>query len=134
MAAPRTGRGPTWDRCDRRHGAALARAGRAGGGLAAGGGHPLLGPGSVHASLIEGGQELSTYPESCRLQLERRTLPGETVEVVEAELSELIEGVRAAGHPIRAELHTTLVRDPLRSTAVPPSSRPRAKRSGPTSR
>jgi len=52
-------------------------------------GHPLLGKGSVHASLIEGGRELSTYPDRCLLQLERRTLPGETREVVEAELLRL---------------------------------------------
>ena len=39
-------------------------------------GHPLLGYASLHASLIEGGQELSTYPERCVLQIERRTLPG----------------------------------------------------------
>jgi acetylornithine deacetylase len=48
--------------------------------------HPLLGGASVHASLIEGGRELSTYPDRCVLKVERRTLPGETVELVEAEL------------------------------------------------
>ena len=46
--------------------------------------HPLLGRGSVHASLISGGSELATYPASCTLSIERRTLPGETD--VEAEL------------------------------------------------
>jgi acetylornithine deacetylase len=81
--------------------------------LAAGAAHPLLGSGSVHASIIDGGRELSTYPERCRLQLERRTVPGETVEVVEAELSELLDGIRADGHELDAEVHTTLVRDPF---------------------
>jgi acetylornithine deacetylase len=81
--------------------------------LAAETGHPLLGPGSIHASIIEGGRELSTYPERCTLSLERRTIPGETVEVVEAELSELLGGVRADGHQIETELRTTLVRDPF---------------------
>ena len=51
--------------------------------------HPLLGRGSVHASLIEGGQEFSSYPERCLLTGERRTLPGESVEDVERELSEI---------------------------------------------
>jgi len=51
--------------------------------------HPLLGSGSVHASLIEGGQEFSSYPERCLLTGERRTLPGESVEDVERELSEI---------------------------------------------
>jgi acetylornithine deacetylase len=54
--------------------------------LRAGPRHPLVGPASVHASLIEGGQELSSFPASCVLTGERRTIPGETVEEVEAEL------------------------------------------------
>jgi acetylornithine deacetylase len=52
--------------------------------------HPLLGSGSIHASTIEGGRELSTYPERCLLRVERRTIPGETPEQVEAELAELL--------------------------------------------
>ncbi len=40
--------------------------------------HPLLGSGSIHASLINGGKEPSTYPDQCMLSIERRTLPGET--------------------------------------------------------
>jgi acetylornithine deacetylase len=40
--------------------------------------HPLLGTESLHASLIEGGQESSTYPERCLLTGEWRTLPGRT--------------------------------------------------------
>ena len=48
--------------------------------------HPLVGPASVHASLIEGGQELSSFPARCLLSGERRTIPGETVDDVEREL------------------------------------------------
>ena len=48
--------------------------------------HRRLGNASLHASLISGGQELSSYPAECRLQLERRMLPGETEATVEAEL------------------------------------------------
>jgi acetylornithine deacetylase/succinyl-diaminopimelate desuccinylase-like protein len=51
--------------------------------------HPLLKSGSVHASLIEGGQEFSSYPERCKLTGERRTLPGESVADVERELGEV---------------------------------------------
>lgn len=40
--------------------------------------HPLLGRPSVHASLINGGLGLSTYPDSCQLQIEHRLLPDET--------------------------------------------------------
>jgi acetylornithine deacetylase len=48
--------------------------------------HPLVGPASLHTSLIQGGQELSSFPASCVLLGERRTIPGETVEQVEHEL------------------------------------------------
>ena len=51
--------------------------------------HPLLGRASAHASLIEGGTELSTYPDRCLLKVERRTLPGETVDQVKVELREI---------------------------------------------
>ncbi|MSO57542.1 MAG: M20/M25/M40 family metallo-hydrolase [Thermoleophilia bacterium] len=51
--------------------------------------HPLLGTGSVHASLISGGQEYSTYPSRCLLGGERRTVPGESVADVRAELEAL---------------------------------------------
>jgi acetylornithine deacetylase len=38
--------------------------------------HPLLGTASLHASLIEGGQEFSSYPAACVLHGEIRTVPG----------------------------------------------------------
>ena len=39
--------------------------------------HPLLGRSSVHASLVNGGRGLSTYPDRCELRIEHRTIPGE---------------------------------------------------------
>jgi acetylornithine deacetylase len=48
--------------------------------------HPLLGRGSLHASTIAGGLGISTYPEVCTLSIERRTVPGETVETATNEL------------------------------------------------
>lgn len=58
--------------------------------LAAGKAHPLLGLGSVHASLISGGQELSSYPAECRLSIERRLIPGEDAATLDHELSAII--------------------------------------------
>jgi len=55
-------------------------------------GHALLGPGSVHASLIEGGQEYSSYPARCVLTGERRLIPGESDADVVAELEALVAG------------------------------------------
>ncbi len=58
--------------------------------------HPLLGRPSVHASLIQGGIELSTYPDYCRIDLERRTLPDEDSHAIEAELDEILSNVASS--------------------------------------
>ena len=67
----------------------------------------------MHASLIEGGQELSSYPERCLVQLERRTIPGEGADVVESQVRELVAEAAAADPELRAEVRTTLVRPPF---------------------
>lgn len=59
-------------------GPVLVALGELNGRLRAASPHPLLGTPSLHASLIEGGQEMSSYPARCLLTGERRTLPGET--------------------------------------------------------
>ena len=75
--------------------------------------HPLLGSGSVHASLIAGGQELSSYPERCRLSVERRTVPGETQQSVEAEMWALLHRLAAADPAFAATARTTMAREPF---------------------
>jgi acetylornithine deacetylase len=66
--------------------------------------HALLGAASLHASLINGGQELSSYPAECRLQIERRTLPGESVAAIEADLRALLDSLHAHDADFRATL------------------------------
>jgi acetylornithine deacetylase len=73
--------------------------------------HPLLGAGSLHASLISGGQELSSYPERCTLHIERRTIPGETPELVETQIREVVERVKASDPSFSATVKTSLSRD-----------------------
>ncbi len=75
--------------------------------------HPRLGAGSVHASLIKGGQELSSYPAECRIHLERRTVPGETGASVIAELQAIVDGIAARDQNFRAEILPGLVRSPF---------------------
>jgi acetylornithine deacetylase len=75
--------------------------------------HPLLGRGSVHASVIQGGVELSSYPASCVVGLERRTLPGETAEDIDGELAALLERCRATNPALEAGHRILLVREPF---------------------
>lgn len=56
--------------------------------------HPLMGTASLHASIIRGGRELSTYPDRCVLQYERRTIAGESAATVERELADLMRALR----------------------------------------
>jgi acetylornithine deacetylase len=75
--------------------------------------HPLLGSGSLHASLIQGGQELSSYPERCLLAAERRTLPGETPEGVEAEFLEIVHELQRSDPTFQAVVRRGIDRAPL---------------------
>ena len=52
------------------------------------------GTGSLHASHIHGGRELSSYPDRCTLQMERRTVSGEDEAVVTAEIQALLDRLR----------------------------------------
>lgn len=83
--------------------------------------HPLLGGGSLHASLIGGGQELSSYPERCVLSVERRTIPGETPEQVEAELNAIVGRLAAADPAFRAVVRRGVDRAPMETSADAPA-------------
>jgi acetylornithine deacetylase len=75
--------------------------------------HELLGGGSLHASIVTGGQELSSYPERCLLGMERRTVPGEGAHSAEGEVREILERLAAEDPDFAAEVRTTFVRDPF---------------------
>ncbi|KAI1505051.1 tryptophan synthase beta subunit-like PLP-dependent enzyme [Biscogniauxia marginata] len=46
---------------------------------------------SVHASLTKGGEEISSYPALCTISIERRTVGGETPEIVVHEIQAILE-------------------------------------------
>jgi acetylornithine deacetylase len=75
--------------------------------------HAQLGSGSVHASLIEGGQEYSSYPARCVLQAERRTIPGETVSMAEGELKRIVESAAVGDDRFAAEVRSLGSREPF---------------------
>src|ERR1700674_1722603 len=75
-------------------------------------GHPLLGRGSIHASLIAGGQEWSTYPARCVVKLERRTIPGEDGAGALREVEDLIAAACAEDPQLKASAELVLVRPP----------------------
>ena len=74
--------------------------------------HPLVGPPSLHAALLSGGSGMSTYAAASRLTVERRTIPGETVGRVVAELEGLVERLRAADPAFEASVRLLFAREP----------------------
>lgn len=74
--------------------------------------HPLLGRPSLHASLIAGGTGMSTYPDQCSLRVERRTIPGESVDGVRRELEDVIRRARTARGALAADLDILFAQPP----------------------
>ena len=82
--------------------------------------HPILQSGSVHASMIGGGAEWSSYPARCRISLERRTIPGETPRSVQAELEAIIAGIADDDADFRAIVEVGLNRGPFEVAETEP--------------
>jgi acetylornithine deacetylase len=53
--------------------------------------HPRMGTASLHASLVAGGHELSSYPDRAKLTMERRTLPTESAAAPIEEVRGILE-------------------------------------------
>ena len=80
--------------------------------LQAGPAHPLVGAASLHASLIEGGRELSSYPDRCSLQVERRTIPGEPEGTAGQEIARILDALKASDSEFAAASRTMFARAP----------------------
>jgi acetylornithine deacetylase len=72
--------------------------------------HALLGSGSLHASTISGGTEASMYPASCRLLVERRTLPGEDGARALHEIEQMLAVLRGNDPEFRADVRLLVER------------------------
>jgi len=75
--------------------------------------HRLVGPPSLHAATLAGGSGLSTYAASCRLQIERRTIPGESRAAVTDEIRQLLRRQVERDPSFEADLEVLLVREPF---------------------
>ena len=79
--------------------------------------HALVGPPSLHAARIAGGTGLSTYAASCKLQIERRTVPGETEAQAVGEIREIVERLAAADPTFHAKVRCFFAREPFEVAA-----------------
>jgi acetylornithine deacetylase len=74
--------------------------------------HPLLGTGSLHASIINGGRELSSYPDRCRLQVERRTIVGESGDDARQDIDQMLAALTQEDPEFVGRVSLTFARPP----------------------
>jgi len=79
--------------------------------------HPILGTGSLHASLIEGGRELSTYPDRCTLQMERRLVTGEPKGTTLRDVEKILGDLRKEDAEFKASAKALFHRPPYETPA-----------------
>lgn len=66
--------------------------------------HPLLGTPRLAAGPIHGGVQVNQVPDHCTLEVDRRTLPGETVEDVHRELRSVVSATQERVAGLQCEL------------------------------
>ena len=87
--------------------------------------HPLLGTATVNVGKIAGGAQPNIVPDQCRIEIDRRTLPGEKDESVRREIAALLAGKKlrakisdvkvAPALPLETDRNLPLVRQFFRS-------------------
>jgi acetylornithine deacetylase len=82
--------------------------------------HDLLGTASLHASIIDGGEELSSYPARASLQFERRTLPGEAADAGLTEIVRILDELRKEDSEFEADARMVFGRDAYEIDAASP--------------
>jgi len=82
--------------------------------------HPLVGPPSLHASLIQGGTDICTYAAHCEAKIDRRTVPGEKEEEVTAELQAIIDDLVGEDDSFRGTVKPIMERPALETPADVP--------------
>jgi acetylornithine deacetylase len=66
--------------------------------------HELVGTASLHASTIAGGREWSSYPDAAKLQMERRTVPGESPAAGLQEVEDICTALREEDPRLRVRV------------------------------
>lgn len=75
--------------------------------------HDLLGGPSINVGTIRGGEKTNIVPASCVIEVDRRTVPGETEESVRASIDDAIELCRARFPDVRVDVALEFVSRPF---------------------
>ncbi len=69
--------------------------------------HPYLPPATLNIGKISGGLQWNIVPASCKVEMDRRLLPGETRAAAMAEIERLLDEYNATVEPLQYELFST---------------------------
>ncbi|MCS3640448.1 M20/M25/M40 family metallo-hydrolase [Salinibacter ruber] len=79
--------------------------------------HALVGPPSLHAGQLRGGDAPSVYAAECHLRMERRTVPGESAEDALEEVQTVLHELSEADDAFEAEAEIAFSRGTLETPA-----------------
>jgi len=68
--------------------------------------HPYLPPPTLNIGKIQGGIQWSIVPERCKVEMDRRLIPGETREAAMQEIRQLLDEYSGQVEPLRYELYS----------------------------
>ncbi len=77
--------------------------------------HALVGPPSLHAGQLRGGDAPSVYAAECHLRMERRTVPGESAEDALEEVQTVLHELSEADDAFEAEAEIAFSRGTLKT-------------------
>jgi len=75
--------------------------------------HPLIGPTTLNVGTIQGGLVISIVPAECRLTIDRRVIPGDSVDGAIADLDELLHQLRAQDPTLDVERRVMMAVPPV---------------------
>lgn len=82
--------------------------------------NPLCGEASLHVPIIQGGQSLFIYAGECKINVERRTIPGESKNDVYTELQGILDQLSNEDTKFSASLKNLIWRNPYEVKADAP--------------
>ncbi len=77
----------------------------------AGSPHPLLGPATLNVGVIKGGVQVNFVPDYCCIEVDRRLLPGETVDGVLAHYQVLLDSLKREYPTLDARMEAPMLTD-----------------------
>lgn len=80
--------------------------------------HPLLGPATVNVGVIQGGVQVNFVPDTCAIEIDRRLLPGETVDAVLEHYQSLLDGLKTEHPTLDAFMEPPMLTDEALETAA----------------